>query len=197
LKRILSIIALAVVASLNFTVAQPAPQSTPAPQAAQAAQDKQAARDATREKLRKLLETAGARKDVNVTFRQSTKQPYNFVGSMSGGLANCDSMEIVISVTLDETIGFRIYPHFKGGYINVDKVKDGAGLMRKLLQMSHRNFLFSGIDEGGDMFMGYTFTLESGFPEEAITVVLRSIRNVDQFVGEMRPVIDGSPAPPK
>lgn len=197
MKRILCIAALAILASLNLTVAKPAPQSTPAPQAAQAAQDKQASRDATREKLRKLLETAGARKDVNVTFRQSTKQPYNFIGSMSGGLANCDSLEIVISVTLDDTVGFRIYPHFKGGYVNVDKAKDGAGLMRKLLQMSHRNFLFSGIDEGGDVFMGYTFTLESGFPEEAITVVLRSIRNVDQFVGEMRPVIDGAPAPPK
>jgi hypothetical protein len=195
LKRILCIVALAFLASLNFAVAQPAPQSTPAPQ--QPTPEKLAARDATREKLRKLLETAGARKDVNVTLRQSTKQPYNFVGSMSGGLANCDSMEIVISVTLDETIGFRIYPHFKGGYINVDKVKDGVGLMRKLLQMSHRNFLFSGIDEGGDAFMGYTFTLESGFPEEAITVVLRSIRNIDQFVGELRPTIDGSPAPPK
>jgi hypothetical protein len=197
LKRILCIAALAALAPLNFTVAKPAPQSTPTPQAAQAAQDKQASRDATREKLRKLLETAGARKDVNVAFRPSTKQPYNFVGSMGGGLANCDSLEIVISVTLDETIGFRIYPHFKGGYVNVDKAKDGAGLMRKLLQMSNRNFLFSGIDEGGDVFMGYTFTLESGFPEEAVTVVLRSIRNVDQFVGEMRPVIDGTPAPPK
>ena len=44
------------------------------------------------------------------------------------------------------------------------------------------------------MFTAYTFTLESGFPDEAIKVVLRSIVNSDKFVGEMRPFIDGSAA---
>ena len=43
----------------------------------------QSDRDATREKLRQVLTTAGQRSDVNVTFRQSTKNPYNFVGSMT------------------------------------------------------------------------------------------------------------------
>ena len=159
---------------------------------AQTAQEKEASRNATREKLRQLLDTAGQRKDVNVMFRQSAKQPYNFVGSMSGGLTHSDSLEIVVSVTANETIGFRIYPHYKGGYINVDKAKSAAGLMRKLLYFSDRNFLFWGVDGEGDTFSGYTFTLESGFPHEALVIVLRSIRNTDGFVGELRPYIDGT-----
>jgi hypothetical protein len=31
------------------------------------------------------------------------------------------------------------------------------------------------VDDVSDMFAAYAFTLESGFPEEAIKVVLRSI----------------------
>jgi hypothetical protein len=185
-KRILCIAALALLASLPTFAATPAPQT---------AQEKQASRDATREKLRKLLEVAGARKDVNVSFHQSEKQPYNFVGVMSTGLTNTDSLEIVVGVTTNETVGFRIYPHYKGGYVNVDKAKNSPGLMRKLLFLSDRNFLYWGMDESGDVFSGYTFTLESGFPEEAMTIVLRSIRNTDGFVGEMRPMIDGTSAP--
>jgi hypothetical protein len=91
------------------------------------AQDNQAMRNRTREQMRTLLDKAGTRSDVNVTFRQSEKQPYNFVGVMKEGLSNCDSLEIVISVTARDTIGFRIYPHYKGSYINVDKAKNGVG----------------------------------------------------------------------
>ena len=159
------------------------------------AQDNQAMRNRTREQMRTLLDKVSTRPDINVAFRQSEKQPYNFVGVMKEGLANCESLEIVISVTAKDTIGFRIYPHYKGGYINVDKARNGIGLMRKLLQLSDEAFLFWGMDASSDVFAGYTFTLESGFPEEAVTVVLRSIRNTDKFVGDLRPTIDGSSAP--
>ena len=183
MKRMLVIVALALVAATGMPVA---------PAQAQTAQEKEASRSATREKLRQLLDTAGQRKDVNATFRLSEKQPYNFVGVMRDGLKNSDSLEVVVSVTANETIGFRVYPHYKGDYINVDKVKNSAGLMRKLLYYSDRNFLYWGADDTGDIFSGYTFTLESGFPYEAIVIVLRSIRNTDDFVGEMRPLVDGS-----
>ena len=155
-----------------------------------------AKRDATREKLRTLLETAGQKKDVNTTFRQATRNPYNFVGTMEAGMnfSHVENLEIVISVTKDETIGFRVYPHYKGGYINIDKAKDPLGFAKRLLVMSDSNFLFWGVDESGDAFAGYTFTLESGFPTEAIVIVLRSIRNTDEFVGKLRPFIDGSGA---
>jgi len=166
------------------------------PAAAQAAADApDPARDATRESLRSLLASAGQRTDVDVQFRQSTKNPYNFVGSMTTGLKNCDSLEIVISVTKSATIGFRVYPHYKGGYINLLRAKAQSDLMMKLLYLSDQNFLFWGADDSRDVFAGYTFTLESGFPADAIVIVLRSIRNTDKFVGEMRPMIDGSAAP--
>jgi hypothetical protein len=149
-------------------------------------------RDATREKVRQVLVTAGARSDVNVAFRQSTKNPYNFVGSMTTGMRNAESLEIVVSVTKSDTIGFRVYPHYKAGYINLGKARDVNGLMRRLLYLSDQNFLFWGADDTGDVFCGYTVTLESGFPDDAIVVILRSIRNTDKFVGEMRPFVDGT-----
>jgi len=155
-------------------------------------QDDEAVRNRTREKLAQLLEKAGP--TINVAFSQSQKQPYNYVGTLTTGLANADNFEIVISVTPRETIGFRIFPHYNKGYINVDKARDRPGLMRLLLRLSDRAFLYWGADEAGDIFTGYTFTLESGFPEEAIRIVLRSIVNSDKFVGEMRPFIDGSSA---
>jgi hypothetical protein len=155
-------------------------------------QDDEAVRNRTRERLAALLEKAGS--TINVAFSQSQKQPYNYVGSLKTGLVNTESFEIVISVTAKETLGFRIYPHYNKGYINVDKVKDRAGLMRLLLRLSDRAFLYWGADEAGDIFTGYTFTLESGFPEEAIKIVLRSIVNSDKFIGELRPFIDGSSA---
>ena len=155
-------------------------------------------RDATREKLRQLLQTASQRADISTTFNQATKQPYNFVGVMKmnngASFSHVDNLEIVISVTKNDTIGFRIYPHYKGGYINIDKTKDPIGFAKKLLFMSDRNFLFWGIDDVGDTFAGYTFTLESGFPTEAVMIVLRSIRNTDGFIGELKPFIDGGTA---
>src|SRR5882672_7376576 len=128
-------------------------------------QDDEAVRNRTRERLVALLEKSGP--DINVTFSQSQENPYNYVGMLRTGLVNADFFEIVISVTPKETIGFRVYPHYKSGYINVDKVNDRAALMRLLLRLSDRAFLFWGADETGDIFTGYTFTLESGFPEEA------------------------------
>jgi|SRR5882672_2818828 len=155
-------------------------------------QDDEAVRNRTRERLAQLLEKAGP--DIKVDFRQSQKQPFNYVGLLQTGLVNADSFEIVISVTAKETLGFRIYPHYNKGYINVDRVKDRVGFMRLLLRLSDRAFLYWGADESGDVFTGYTFTLESGFPEEAIRIVLRSIVNSDKFIGELRPFIDGSSA---
>lgn len=156
-------------------------------------QNKDASRIRTREQLAQLLDRFGP--EIKVSFSQSSKQPFNYVGSLKTGLINADSFEIVISVTASDTIGFRIYPHYKSDYINVDKVKNSAGLMRLLLRLSDRAFLFWGADSSGDIFTGYTFTLESGFPEEAIRIVLKSIVNSDKFIGEMRPFIDDTRAP--
>lgn len=148
------------------------------------------ARDKTRERLSALLQRVGPNMDV--AFKPSSKSQYVFTGVMRDGLKNSDSFEIVISVTTKDTIGFRIFPHYKGAYINIDKAKNTPGLLRKLAQLNDSTFLFWGADDTGDVFTGYTFTLESGFPDKAIEIVLSSIKNSDQFVGEMRPSIDGS-----
>lgn len=155
--------------------------------------DANANREKTRSRLNALLEREGP--NVKVAFRQSDKNPWNFVGMLRDGLKNAESMEIVITVTAKDTIGFRIFPHYKGGYINIDKARNATQLLRQLVQFNEKTFLYWGADDTGDVFTGYTFTLESGFPDEAIKIVLASIKNSDQFVGEMRPSIDGSTAP--
>ena len=80
------------------------------------------------------------------------------------GLTNADSLEIVIGVTLDETIGFRIFPHYKGGYINVDKAKDSVGLMRQLLLPSDKNFLYWGMMSRLDILFAILSRSNLGFP---------------------------------
>jgi hypothetical protein len=153
-------------------------------------QETDPAREKTRERLNALLQRAGP--DVNVTFKASSKSPFVFSGVMRDGLKNAEQLEIVVSVTTKDTISFRIFPHYKGAYINIDKAKNSAQLMRKLVQLNDSTFLFWGADDTGDVFTGYTFTLESGFPDKAIEIVLSSIKNSDQFVGELRPSIDGT-----
>jgi hypothetical protein len=160
---------------------------------AQESNETNEAREKTRTRLSTLLQRVGP--EIKVNFQPSSKSQYVFTGVMKDGLTNADSMEIVISVTSKDTIGFRVFPHYKGAYINIDKARNSTQLLRKLVQLNESTFLFWGADDTGDVFTGYTFTLESGFPDEAIKIVLSSIRNSDQFVGEMRPSIDGSNAP--
>lgn len=156
------------------------------------AQQENPTREKTRERMSALLARVGP--DINVNFQPSSKSQYVFTGTMREGLKNSESLEIVITVTTKETIGFRVFPHYKGGYINIDKARNSLQLLRKLVQLNESTFLFWGADDTGDVFTGYTFTLESGFPDEAIKIVLSSIKNSDQFVGEMRPSIDGTSA---
>src|SRR5918992_5158809 len=150
----------------------------------------EATRDKTRQRLSALLQRVAP--EIKVDFQPSSKSQFVFTGVMRDGLRNAESFEIVITVTTKDTIGFRVFPHYKGGYINIDKVKNSNQLLRKLVQLNESTFLFWGADDTGDVFTGYTFTLESGFPDEAIKIVLSSIKNSDQFVGELRPSIDGS-----
>jgi len=153
---------------------------------------KNEARIKTRDQLAQLLEKAGP--GIKVSFRQSAKQEFNLVGLLKDGITNAESYEIVVGVSSDQTIGFRIFPHYKGAYINLNKVANPNGLMRQLMLLNDRNFLFWGADNSGDVFAGYTITLESGFPAEAVTIVLRSIANLDPYVGQMKQNIEPSPA---
>jgi hypothetical protein len=154
----------------------------------------QAQRDATRGQLKTLLDAQG-QKQIGVTFTQSTKQPYNFIGTYkNAAMKNAQSYEIVIGVTGDNTIGFRVYPHYNNQYVNIDKARNGLGLLKQMANLSYKNFLYWGADDSGDIMAGYTFTLESGFPDDSLVIVLRSIPLLDQYLGQMRPNIDGSAA---
>lgn len=159
-----------------------------APQSANAQTDQQ--RDATRERVRAALAVSGPK--IGVQFKQSSANPYNFIGSKTTNLKNADSLEIIVSVGMSNTVGFRIYPHYKGGYINLDRVQNRANFARHLLNLSDTNFLFWGVAANNDTFCGFTFTLESGFPDAALDIVVRSIPGADKYVGQLRPDIDGS-----
>ena len=151
-----------------------------------AQENAESSRDKTRVRMNALLERVGP--DIKVKFQPSSKSQYVFTGVLRDGLTHSEYFEIVITVTSKHTISFRVYPHYKGGYINIDKVRNPSSLMRMLLRYSDMNFLYWGADESGDIFAGYNFTLESGFPEASIRVVLNSIANLDKFVGDIKQV---------
>lgn len=178
---------LACVALISFGASAP-----PIVSAAAAQTTSNSQREATRERLRTLLATAGARHDVNIAFRQSDKNPWNFVGVAQDGLANSDALEIVIQVSDSNTIAVVVYPHYQHGYINIGRAQDPAGLMHKLLNMNDHNFFYWGADDTNDVFACFNFTLESGFPEQSLLVALTSIRAQDRYVADMKPYL-GAP----
>jgi hypothetical protein len=132
-----------------------------------------------------LLEKLGPK--LNITFTRSAKQPYNFVGDLTTGLTNTEKLEVVVIVSAKLTIRLKVYPHYNKGYINVDKARDQPALMRTLLRLSDQGLLYWASDDEGDVFTGYTFTIESGFPSESIEIVLLNILNSDKAVGELKP----------
>jgi hypothetical protein len=170
----------------------PTPSSTPKTAPAPKSEESESeSRDAVREKVRAILTAAGQK--LNVEFKQGTTQPYNFVGLLKTGLKTADAFEIVVSIGEHDTIHFRVYPYFAGEYINLDKVKNSNALARQMIRFSDTNFLYWGADDDFDIFAGYSFTLESGFPEESFRVVLMSIPKLDEFVLQMKPAITGRP----
>ena len=193
MKRITVLAAFMVALTASAAAAYGQEHQTPSTRTQSSTPQQAVSRDATREKVRAVLTAMGPK--LNIDFRQSDKQPYNFVGVLKTGLRNADAFEIVISVGVQDTIHFRVYPHYGGAYINIDKVNSSTGLARQMIRFSDTNFLYWGADSSYDIFAGYNFTLESGFPEASFRVVLGSIPKLDEFIGQMRPSIDGTTAP--
>jgi hypothetical protein len=148
--------------------------------------------DATRIKNRAQLADLlkKAEDETRMHFAQNAENPFNYSTVVTGGLSTADSFEVVIGATDSDTIFMNAFPKYKGKYINVDRAKDPAALTRLLLRLTARTFLHWGVDSDGDVFCGFTFTLESGFPPEAITVVLQSIANHDQYITEIRALLE-------
>jgi len=138
----------------------------------------------TRNRLDSLLHAYGPA--LKMRFYRDSDDPFQFGGVLDKDLRYAWRFELVINVTPQNTIGIRAYPMFSDR-INMENVRDPNGLARQILRFTVHNFLHWGVD---DVFAAYTFTLESGFPEEAIKVVLRSIPLVDESVGEIVQFID-------
>src|SRR5260370_13423205 len=140
----------------------------------------------TRDKLRALFATYGPARDIR-WYRSD--DPFVLAGFLDKGLTHTPRFEVYVSVTERKTIWIRVYPQF-GEHINLDEVSDRTGLMRKLLRLSYHNFFWWGANDDLDVFAGFEFTLESGFPEEAIKVVIRSIPLIDQPAAEILSFIE-------
>jgi hypothetical protein len=143
-----------------------------------------AKREATREQVRTALRQIGPK--IGVSFRQAQANQFNFVGTMTQGLNDTESMEIIVMVGKNDILTVRVFPHISGDrYINVDRAANSTGLMRRLLANNAGDFYHWGMDDVYDVFAEFTFTLESGFPEESLDVVLRSVELLDAKIGEM------------
>jgi len=136
-----------------------------------------------RNRLDSLLHAYG--KTLGMRFFRNRDDPFEIDGFYDKDLRYSSRFELEVNITPQNTIGIRAYPQFYGDRINMDRVRDPNGLALELLHLSAHNFLHWGVDDASDVFAAYSFTLESGFPEEAIKEVLRSIPLVDGSVGEI------------
>ncbi len=136
----------------------------------------------TRNRLDSLLHAYGP--TLKMRFYRDSDDPFEFGGVLDKDLRYAWRFELVINVTLQNMIGIWVYLMFSDR-INMENVRDPNGLARQILRFTAHNFLHWGVDDVSDVFAAYTFTLESGFPEEAVKVVLRSIPLVDESVGEI------------
>lgn len=141
-------------------------------------------RATNRERMRSALQVVGPK--IGVQFRQSDRQPWNFIGSLETGLKNAQSFEILVMIGTRDVITVQAYPHLPGGgYINLERSNNSLELARKLLNFNDGGFFAWGADDVNDVFAAFTFTLESGFPSEAVDIVMRSVPLLDSKVGEL------------
>jgi hypothetical protein len=144
-------------------------------------------RTVARNRLDSLLHAYGP--TLKMRFHRDADDPFQFEGVFDNNLHYAWRFELQINVTPQNTIGVRVYPMFSDR-IDMTEVRDPNGLALRLLRLSAHNFLHWGVDDASHVFAAYTFTLESGFPEEAFKEVLRSIPLVDESVGEITQFIE-------
>ena len=145
------------------------------------------ARVDARNRLDSLLHAFGP--TLKMKFYRDSDDPFQFAGVLDKDLRYAWRFELQINVTPQNTIGIRAYPMYSHR-IDMDRVRDPNGLALKLLHLSAHDFLHWGVDDVSHVFAAYQFTLESGFPQEAIKEVLRSIPLVDESVGEIAQFVE-------
>jgi hypothetical protein len=104
---------------------------------------------------------------------------------MKDGLKYCDALEVVFGASPDNTITVLVYPHVDGHYLNIEKARDSIDMLKQMAHFTGDNFMSWGADKDGDVFARYVITLESGFPDEAMKVVLYSIAPNDLFAQQL------------
>jgi hypothetical protein len=152
--------------------------------AAQTAADTVREMTQTRDRLDSLLHAYGSTLKMKF-FRSADNDPFQIEGVLDKGLHYESRFELQFNVTPQNTIGLRVYPTLYNERIDIDAARDSKGLALELLHFSARSFFSWGVDDDSNVFARFTFTLESGFPDEAIKIVLRSIPLLDDSVGEM------------
>ena len=138
----------------------------------------------TRDKLDSLLHAYGSTLKMRF-YRSSDNDPFQIEGFFDKDLHYASRFELQFNVTPQNTIGVRVYPDLYNERINIDDARRSNDLALQLLHFSAHSFFSWGADDASNVFARFTFTLESGFPDEAIKVVLRSIPLLDDSVGEM------------
>jgi hypothetical protein len=142
-----------------------------------------------RDQLEALLYTYPPARTMH--FHRKPGDRFAIEGYFRTDLTYAADFKIFVVVTPKRTITFRVFPAYRQySYLNLAHVRDPDGVMQKLLQFCSHSFFFWGVNGPLDVFAGYTFTLESGFPEEAIKVVIRSIPLIDARIGELADYID-------
>jgi hypothetical protein len=96
-------------------------------------------RAATRQKLHALLDTYAPAREMR-WYR--SKDPFGIEGFCDKDLRYTPRFEIIISITRQQTISVRVYPHWTGGYMNIDRARDPNGLMQRLLRFTDQDLFF-------------------------------------------------------
>jgi len=147
-----------------------------------------ATRVETRGKIEALLATYSKALGFHRWYR-SADEPFDILVFYDNGLKYASRLEVVIVVSRQNTIGIRVFPHWNGpgpgSFIDLDNVRDAKGLMQRALQLSAENFMFWAVDGSQHLFACFTVTLESGFPDAVVRIVLQSVPLLDDSVGDL------------
>ena len=138
----------------------------------------EAKRIRNREQLLTVLRAAADA--THMTFERSKVNQFNYSAYLTVGLKYAESVEVVIGATDVDTIFMRAFPKVQG---RLHERREGQGpdrLDAPATKAGGADVLLLGDDAQGDLFWGYTFTLEYGFPVDSIRIVLRSVQTHDR-----------------
>jgi hypothetical protein len=171
------------------------PRATPGPQPLPpngAPADASAVATATFANIQKLLEAEGSRLNLGAAFRP-LNSGLESAAVVTDGLTKAEKLEVHIDAISNPagTVRLRVYPLYRGTYVNVSHAEDQAALMRVLLgpaRISGPCVYSWKIDKDGDIYDTCILTSDN-FPYASIVTALKDIRHVDRIFGEWRSLL--------